>query len=238
MIKKFNLKLIVFLMACLYSTVLTAQINSTTAVVPFGANPNYGTNGIMPTNLPTGGTYGKSQDAADAYNEWKSNYTESCGSGMYRVKFDEPNRTVSEGIGYGMQLAAYAADKTLFDGLYKYWKNFNSPNSGGKAGKLMNWRIEGCGPTVSGTGSAADADVDAAWALLIAENQWPTATSPYDYASEANNMLSAIRELEINSSGQLINGDGWGFGDNCRNPGYQSPAYYRFFASANPTYAS
>ena len=181
MIKKFNLKLIVFLVACMYSMVLSAQINSTTAVVPFGANPGYGTNGIMPANLPTGGTYGKSQDAADAYNEWKSNYTESCGGGSYRVRFDEPNRTVSEGIGYGMQLAAYAADKTLFDGLYKYWKNFNSQNSSGKAGKLMNWRIEGCGPTVSGTGSAADADVDAAWALLIAANQWPNATSPYSY---------------------------------------------------------
>jgi hypothetical protein len=139
MIKIFNLKFVVFLMACLYSTVLSAQINSSTAVVPFGANPSYG-NGIMPTNLPTGGTYGKSQDAADAYNEWKTNYTEVCTGGMIRVKFDEPNRTVSEGLGYGMQLAAYAADKALFDGLYKYWKNFSSPNSSGKAGKLMNWR--------------------------------------------------------------------------------------------------
>ncbi len=236
MIKKFNLKLIVFLIACLYSTVLSAQINSSTAVVPFGANPSYG-NGIMPTNLPSGGSYGKSQDAADAYTEWRNNYTESCGGGMYRVKFDEPNRTVSEGIGYGMQLAAYAADKTLFDGLYAYWKNFKSPNSSGKTGKLMNWRIDGCSG-ISGTGSAADADVDAAWALLIAENQWPTATSPYDYASEATNMLYAIRELELNSSFQLINGDGWGFGDNCRNPSYQSPAYYPFFATNNSAYAS
>ncbi|WP_018343878.1 glycosyl hydrolase family 8 [Cytophaga aurantiaca] len=237
MIKKFNLKLIVFLIAWMSSIVLSAQINSSTAVVPFGANPNYGTNGIMPTNLPSGGAYGKSQDAADAYIEWRNAYTEACSGGMYRIKFDEPNRTVSEGIGYGMQLAAYAADKVLFDGLYTYWKNFKSPNSSGKSGKLMNWRIEGCGPTVSGTGSAADADVDAAWALLIAENQWPTATSPFDYASEATNMLFSIRELELNSSGQLINGDGWGFADNCRNPSYQSPAYYPFFATNNVTYA-
>ncbi len=225
-------------MALLYASVLSAQINSTTAVVPFGANPSYG-NGIMPDagTLPSGGTYGKSQDAADAYNEWKSNYTEACGAGQYRVKFDEPNRTVSEGIGYGMQLAAYAADKTLFDGLYTYWKNFKSPASSGKNGKLMNWRIDGCSG-VSGTGSAADADVDAAWALLIAENQWPTATTPFDYASEATNMLYSIKELELNSSGQLINGDGWGFGDNCRNPSYQSPAYYRFFKTSNSAYAS
>jgi endo-1,4-beta-D-glucanase Y len=236
MIKIFNLKFVVFLMACLYSTVLSAQINSSTAVVPFGANPSYG-NGIMPTNLPTGGTYGKSQDAADAYNEWKTNYTEVCTGGMIRVKFDEPNRTVSEGLGYGMQLAAYAADKALFDGLYKYWKNFSSPNSSGKAGKLMNWRVDGCSG-VSGTGSATDADVDVAWSLLIAANQWPSATSPYTYSSEATNMLSAIRELELNSAGQLINGDGWGFGDNCRNISYQSPGYYPYFSTNNSAYAS
>ncbi|ABG58352.1 glycosyl hydrolase family 8 [Cytophaga hutchinsonii] len=232
MIKKFNLKLIVFLIACLYSAMLSAQINTPSgAVVPFNSNPNYGGNGIMPTNLPTTGTYGKSQDAADAYNEWKAAYTETCTGDMIRIKFDEPNRTVSEGIAYGMQLAAYAADKALFDGLYKYWKNFQSPNSSGKAGKLMNWRINGCSG-VSGTGSAADADVDAAWALMIAETQWPNLNTPYDYITEANNMLNAIKELEM-LNGQLINGDGWGFADQCRNPSYQSPAYYEYFKVVN-----
>jgi len=238
MIKKFNLKLIVFIIACLYSSMLSAQINTPSgAVVPFNSNPNYGTNGIMPTNLPSGGTYGKSQDAADAYNEWKANYVQACGS-MYRVKFDDPSLTVSEGIGYGMQLAAYAADKNLFDGLYAYWKSFASPNSSGKTGKLMNWRVSGCGPTVTGTGSAADADADAAWALLVAATQWPSATSPYNYASEATNMMYAIKELELASNGQLINGDGWGFSNTCRNPSYQSPAYYKTFATINTAYAS
>jgi endo-1,4-beta-D-glucanase Y len=238
MIKKFNLKLIVFIIACLYSSMLTAQINTPSgAVVPFNSNPNYGTNGIMPANLPSGGTFGKSQDAADAYNEWKANYIQACGS-MYRVKFDDPSLTVSEGIGYGMQLAAYAADKTLFDGLYAYWKSFASSTSSGRTGKLMNWRISGCGPSVTGTGSAADADVDAAWALLIAATQWPNATSPYAYASEATNMMYSIQALELNSNGQLINGDGWGFGDNCRNPSYQSPAYYKTFATINTSNAA
>lgn len=237
MIKKFSLKLIVFIVACLFSSMLSAQINTPSgAVVPFNSNPNYGANGIMPTNLPSGGTYGKSQDAADAYNEWKASYTESCGSGMIRVRFDDPAVTVSEGIAYGMQLAAYAADKALFDGLYKYWKNFQSPNTSGRAGKLMNWRVAGCSG-VTGSGSAADADVDAAWALLIAETQWPTATNPYDYSSEAIAILQSARALDLFNN-QLINGDGWGTSNSCRNPSYQSPAYYRVFQTVdNPTWA-
>jgi endo-1,4-beta-D-glucanase Y len=225
---------IVFICA-LFSLHSLAQINTPAgAVVPFGSNPNYG-NGIMPSAavLPSGGTYGKSQDAADAYNEWKTNYTEACSGGMIRVKFDEPNRTVSEGIAYGMLLAAYAADQPLFNGLYAYWKNYASPNSSGRSGKLMNWRIEGCGSVSNGgTGSAADADVDAAWALLIAKTQWPNATSPYNYLTEATNMMNSIKDLEI-SNGQLINGDGWGFGNTCRNPSYQSAPYYRVFATIN-----
>lgn len=203
-----------------------AQINTPSgAVVPFGSNPGYGSNGILPANLPTTGTYRKSQDAADAYNEWKANYTEVCSNGI-RVKFDEPNRTVSEGIAYGMLLAAYAADKNLFDGLWKYYK----ANSNGRG--VMHWRIDGCSG-VSGQNGATDAELDAAWALLIAETQWPTATNPYDYGNEANTLLNAVKQYEIASNGQAINGDGWGFGDPCRNPSYQSPAYYRVFAQTN-----
>jgi endo-1,4-beta-D-glucanase Y len=206
-----------------------AQINTPSgAVVPFGANPNY-QYGIMPSAavLPTGGTYGKSQDAANAYNEWKANYIVACGAN-FRVKFDDPSRTVSEGIAYGMLLSAYAADKALFDGLWGYYK----ANSNGRG--IMNWRIDGCSG-VSGANGATDAELDAAYALLIAENQWPTLNSPYDYNAEANTLIDRIKQYEIHpSSFQTINGDGWGFADNCRNPSYQSPAYYRFFATQRP----
>ena len=222
MIKKFNLKLIVFIIACLYSSILSAQINSTTAVVPFGANPSYA-NGIMPTNLPTGGTYGKSQDAANAYNTWKAGYAVACGSG-YRIKFDDPTVTVSEGIGYGMLLAAYAADKAFFDGLWTYYK----ANANGNG--FMNWRIAGCSGA-TGSNGATDADLDAAYALLVAQNQWPTATSPFNYQTEANAQIARLKNFDINSSTnyQAINGDGWGYSNQCRNPSYQAPAYYKQF---------
>ncbi|MCR6638469.1 MAG: glycosyl hydrolase family 8 [Sporocytophaga sp.] len=122
MIKQYSLRLCVFLICCFFSIGAIAQINTPAgAVVPFGANTKYAY-GIMPQNLPTSGAYGKSTDAANAYLEWKANYTETCGDGSIRVKFDEPQRTVSEGIAYGMILSAYAADKALFDGLWKYYK--------------------------------------------------------------------------------------------------------------------
>jgi endo-1,4-beta-D-glucanase Y len=219
----------------------TAQINTPAgAKVPFNSNANYPF-GIMPTNLPTTGTYTKSQDAANAYTTWVTNYVRSCGGTpvQYRVLFDDGSSTVSEGIGYGMLLAAYAADQTMFNGLYSYYRANadNAPGSG--TYKLMNWKIGGC-TGVTGTNGATDADEDAAMALVIAACQWPTATSPYNYTTEATNIIKAIMSCEIDTkttpANQPSNGDGWiscntGGGNTCRNPSYMGPAYYKQFGA-------
>ena len=203
-----------------------SQINTPAgATIPFGSNDTYFGSVMLPSNLPNSGTYGHAQEAANAYNEWKSNYIEACGQGKYRVLFDNPTETVSEGIAYGMLLAAYAADKDLFDGLWQYYKD-NSNSNG-----LMNWKINGCN-TIVGTGGAADAEIDAAMALLIANHQWPNNTNTHDYAADVTNLISAIRTTEIQpiwaiGSYQLNNGDQWGFGNNCRNPSYQAPAFFK-----------
>jgi endo-1,4-beta-D-glucanase Y len=76
-----------------------------------------------------------------------------------------------------MLLAAYAAVKTTFDGLWKYY--LSQKNSNG----VMNWKIGGC-TGVTGQNGATDAELDAAMALIIASEQWPTATSPYTYKNE------------------------------------------------------
>ncbi|MBO9699430.1 MAG: choice-of-anchor D domain-containing protein [Sporocytophaga sp.] len=228
MIKQYSLRLCVFLICCFFSLGAIAQINTPAgAVVPFNANPKYA-NGIMPKNLPTSGAFGKSTDAANAYNEWKEKYTESCGSGKWRVKFDDPSKTVSEGIAYGMLLSAYAADKALFDGLWAFYKaNSNNGFS------FMNWKTNGCVANPETTGGATDADLDVAFALLIAKTQWPSGT----YGTDATNLINAIKQSEIHSSGIANNGNGWGMGSvdgsngrqACVNPSYQSPAYYKVF---------
>lgn len=208
---------------------LFAQINSGDPAIPFGSNTSYNY-GILPSNLPTGGTYGNSQAAADAYTYWRSNFTKSCTDKGYRVLYDDYSSTVSEGIAYGMLLSAYAGDKDLFDGLWEFYTESVDTNG------LMNWKYSDCS-TLSGSGAATDADLDAAMALIIASKQWPDYTSPYVYEDEAISLISAIRKFEIDSSSyQTLNGDGWGT-TTCRNPSYFSTAYYREFAKLETSYA-
>jgi hypothetical protein len=213
---------------------LKAQINTPSgAAHPFNSNAGYSYS-ILPTNLPSGGALGKSQDAANAYNTWKTNYVRACGS-QYRVLFDDGSSTVSEGIGYGMLLAAYAADKPLFDGLWAYYK----ANSNGNG--FMNWKVGGCSGA-TGTNGATDADEDAAMALIVAACQWPSGT----YSSDATTLITAINRCEIDTKstnpGQISNGDGWiscgASGNNCRNPSYMAPAYFKAFAAFVPSIAS
>lgn len=193
-------------------------INTGKGKVPFGSNTQYNY-GIMPTNLPTSGTYGGAQKAATAYEAWKNKYVAACSPG-YRVKFDDESITVSEGIAYGMLLSVYADDKDLFDGLWTYYKN----HMNGKG--VMNWKIQGCGgATGDGQNGATDAELDVAMSLLIAVEQWGTS-----YQADAKSMIKAIRTSEMGTDGDTWNGDGWGNTSTCRNPSYYAPGYYAEFA--------
>ncbi|MCK9561446.1 MAG: CIA30 family protein [Bacteroidales bacterium] len=210
------------------SSQVFSQINTGgTPKVPFGSNSRY-EYGIMPTNLPSGGTYGQSQDAASAYNTWKTTYVESCSGGRFRVKFDTPGETVSEGIAYGMLLSVYAADKALFDGLWAYYKQFRNGNG------VMDWKINGCNGGVSGSGGATDAELDAAMALIIASEQWSSTT----YRNDAITLIKTVKNTEMHTNGQTLNGDQWGNTNTCRNPSYQSPAYYKQYALVDTDNAS
>ena len=99
----------------------TANINTPMPTVPFGSNTGYEF-GTMPTNLPSGGTYGASQDAADAYVNFVNDWIEYCGADKARVKWSTTSETVSEGIAYGLIISVYAGDKDMFDRLWAYYK--------------------------------------------------------------------------------------------------------------------
>ena len=218
--KRYFLNIVTLVLSVLLCNGVFAQINSGHGAVPFGSNTQYNY-GIMPTNLPSGGTYGASQKAAEAYEAWKGAYVESCGSGKYRVKFDDSYSTVSEGIAYGMLLSVYADDKSLFDGLWAYYQANMNGNG------VMNWKINGCSG-VSGSNGATDAELDVAMSLIIASEQWGGT-----YASTAKTFIQTIKRTEMNSDGQTLNGDAWGNTNSCRNPSYFAPAYYKEFAKVD-----
>ena len=211
----FGLRAIILFFTSVFSFTGYGQINTpANATKPFGSNVGY-EYGILPSNVSLGDC-----EVITEYNNWKANYVENCGSTMARVKFDETWATVSEGIAYGMLLAAYAADKDLFNRLWAYYKNFRNQNG------VMNWKISGCS-TAIGFNGATDAELDASMALIVANKQWPNTSSPHNYVTDAKALINAIKNYEVAPDGTFYNGDMWH--PDCRNPSYQSPAYARAF---------
>ena len=187
----------------------------------------------------------KDSDAKTAYDFWKANFLTdgaTCGgSGAKRVKFDKVSGrfglsdntsvTVSEGIAYGMLLAAYADEKGNFDALFKFYKANVNGNG------IMNWGINtpACNAAPVGKNGATDAELDVAWALWVAHNQWGGGTTS-QYLTDAKTLIKAIKDHEIDKTGNLNTlkpGDQFGGhaggANDLVNPSYFSPAYYRTF---------
>lgn len=191
------------------SLITTAQTQT------FPVNSTYSF-GLMPSN-------GNSQDAINNYNIWKTNFLEACGNGRYRVKFDDPNKTVSEGIAYGMLLTAYSGERDIFDGLWNYYKDNRD------AAGLMNWKINGCNGGPEGTGGATDSEVDAAMALIVADYQWGSSGAIH-YSKDAKILIDAIKTHEVERETFVLKPGEFG-GSAITNPSYFAPAYFRKFAS-------
>jgi endo-1,4-beta-D-glucanase Y len=156
-----------------------------------------------------------------AYDNWKKRFVVAASGGFRVQRPENSNDSVSEGIAYGMLIAVYMDDKALFDGLYTYWK----ANTTG--GPLMTWKVPG------GTGTATDADEDAAFALLMASKQW----SGGSYASEAMKLMDAVRAQDMSGSNYIKGGSNYSASD-VTNPSYFAPAWYRAFARADAANAA
>jgi endo-1,4-beta-D-glucanase Y len=183
-------------------------------------------------------------DVQAAYTAWKKDLVVTDSAGVSRVvRPNEPGTlqkgsTVSEGIGYGMIIAVYMNDQTLFDGLWRFAlaHTWGSPNG---STLLMNWYIAADGSVASpsdggsdGSGAATDADEDIAWALIMADRQWGGKGSLTDktYLAYAQQLAADIWTWETINYNLPKNGSSWG-DDNCLNISYFAPAYYRVFAS-------
>lgn len=125
--------------------------------------------------------------------------------------------TVSEAIAYGMLITVYMDDEDVFKKLYNTWTT-----NGGK-GAGMNWRV-GCS---GGTGSASDADFDAALALVMASKQWNNTS----YLTDAKNLISWIGTNDI-SGGHIKPGNQW---NDAFNPSYATLANFELFKAVDPS---
>ena len=178
----------------------------------------------------------RNEDVQAAYNQWKNDTVTTDGAnGFRRVKRpNEPglevNSTVSEGIAYGMLMAVYMNDQTLFDDLWQYEQQFLDQYG------LMDWNIkaDGSGPTSGGSGPATDADEDMTFALLMADKQWGgKGKLSKNYIDLAKGMMSGVWNNEIYDYKYLR---AWPGSDLSNiNLSYFAPAYYKLFAKIDTT---
>lgn len=136
------------------------------------------------------------------------------------VRHDQGGDTVSEGQAYAMLLAAAVDDRATFDRVWS-WTTANLRRPDG----LLSWHwVDGA---VVDEQPAADADLDAAWALAIAEQRWPDGP----YGADAAALAAAVAAHEtVTVDGRTVLAAGpWSAGavasggDLVINPSYASP---------------
>jgi endo-1,4-beta-D-glucanase Y len=178
----------------------------------------------IPTFLANKPAAGKYLQAA--YQNWKTRFVSgNAGSARKVIRPENGNDTVSEGIGYGMILAVYFDDQTLFNDLWSYEQQNVA------VGGLMTWCIpagsNSC--SASGGGTATDADEDMAFALIEAGKKWGGS-----YNSTASGLITAIWSNDIDSTSNLPKGGSHYASTSgaVTNPSYFAPAYYRIFGGS------
>ena len=188
------------ILCCLLCTALATPGRAVTAY-PYGT-------------LPSGAA---DADMTAAYANWKSRrvVAAACGS---RVD-NGGGATYSEGMGYGMIMAAYLEpNETLLKSFWDFYSaNFDPKN-------LMNWSVASGSCSNNNANAATDGDLDAAIALIRAAKRWPASAN--NWSAKATALLNAIYTSERDSCNGLTNGDTWG---GCTNgsPKNYNPSYFR-----------
>jgi endoglucanase len=209
--------------------------------------PSNGTNFPFPQNRQSASciypTAYNNNDVTAAYTKWKADVivsdSSSGGQRVQRTSSDgvsaatPAGSTVSEGIGYGLVIAVYMGDQTLFNSLWKYEQAHLDSNG------LMNWSITSAGMnTPMQAGGATDADEDMAWALAMADKQWGS-SGTLNYLNLAKTQIGNIWNHEVYNSNLAGPGDSWGPTDlfDDINISYFAPAYYRLFKQLDGSHA-
>lgn len=144
------------------------------------------------------------------------------------IDYRKNSITTSEGQSYALLRAVMINDKKTFEKVYNWTKN----NLQRKDNDLLSWLWgEKDGKyKVLDVNSATDADIDTAFALILASKKW---RNPY-YLSEAKKIIAAIWQYEtVPTNGKRILTAGY---DQSKgsildvNPSYFAPYAFRTFA--------
>ncbi len=168
--------------------------------------------GVAKPNVDTSSMH---NSVRSVYNYYKGQYLKSSSvGGQYYIESlgnggNGNEITISEAHGYGMIIFALMAGydsnaKSYFDGMFYFFKRmpalYNSD--------LMSWIVNSDETVPSGANtSATDGDMDIAYALLLAHDQWGSSGS-INYFAEADTIISAIKSHEtVSSTHRLKLGD-------------------------------
>lgn len=156
---------------------------------------------------------------AEYYTKWKRDHTKQAGSttdGYYVYTGGGTGTsgdavTISEAHGYGMILFALMGGKdaeaqNCFDGMYKVFRDHPSEANN----DLMSWEIRGGDDFEldAQSATATDGDLDMAYALLLAHDQWGS-DGAVDYMNEAKKMIAAIKNEEMGQQSKRVLMGSW-----------------------------
>ena len=173
---------------------------------PFGSHPmTYAAGTIRPSHLSQATL---DQAVRDFYDAWKARFLEqTCGSGHWVVltATDDANLTVAEGHGYGMMLMALMAGhepaaQQIFDGMFDY---FRLHPTAFHAHLMGSYQDLSCTTPPNDFDSAADGDLDIAFALLLADRQWGSCGT-VNYLLEAQQVLADIEDGDVDATKHYV----------------------------------
>ena len=156
-------------------------------------------------------------DLNAAYATWKARRLSAGSCANTLCVIQGGSTVVSEGMGYGMLMAAYLdPDDTSLTKLWNFYSANMDPNG------LMNWSVQTSTCSNNGANAATDGDLDVALALLQANKRWPA----NGWGAKATTLLNNLYSHMTDTCQTLKNGDTWGGCTWGGSQGY-NPSYFR-----------
>jgi endo-1,4-beta-D-glucanase Y len=192
--------------ALILGTMLAATPCSAAESYPLGSHPMpYAAGTIRPSHVTQPVL---DQAVRDFYDVWRARFLrQMCGAGRWVVLTgtDAQNLTVAEGHGYGMILMALMAGhesdaQQIFDGMFDY---FRAHPTAFHAHLMGSYQDLSCATPSGDFDSAADGDLDIAFALLLADRQWGSCGT-VNYLLEAQRVLNDIKDGDVDANGRYV----------------------------------